>query len=333
MIGFVVYFELQDQLLNIPTALQKYGITIASSFGIKQAIQESGPEPTVEKMTAWIKDNNLTCLLWWWLPSETLILQQLRQAIPYLKYVFFNWDEPFVWENDPLRWGQSCALLDGVAGTCKSSLQKYRHFGSPAVQYVQSGCDVHMFKPADKQTYKWDLVLICTNLYSDKKKYAHQLIDRTQFVLQLAKDNPELKIAVFGPQHFKDIFGDKIYQGWCLYSDLPKIINSAKINLCTHVTCFEDGYLNERVGQVLCCGGILYIDQFRGNESILQDGVNCVQIHHFQASQQIKALLNDPVRMNLIRTNAAVAGKYHFSWNRWAQSISPLIKQVCQKIT
>ena len=329
MFGLVLYYQPRDQLETIPVALAQEGIRVQSTFGIQQALQEHQPEEATRRLVTWVRAEKITCLLWWWLPETEDVLRGLREAVPEIRLVLFNWDEPYVWERPHCQeWSKQCRFLDAVAATCESSLVNYRMHGSPRTKFTRAGCDAVKFHPQpEPATIVWDLVLICTNLYADKTLYPNQLVDRTRFLCQLHEDEPTLRIAVYGPAEFKDVFGD-MYQGWCPYEKLPGVVNSAHVNLCTHVTCFEEGYLNERVGQILCSGSILYIDQIRGSEDILQDGVNCVQIHPAKAREQLLTLLADKPKMQEIKNSARTTGLGHFTWSSWAKSIAPLIKSV-----
>lgn len=322
-IGFAIYYNVRDALSAIPQCLTDLGHEVAGSFPI---LEYPEPSELLCAFQTWVKDLELDCVLWWILPNKLEVLREIKHCFPRLVHVFYNWDEPYVWENPEVVWGNFAWFPDAIIATCESSLLQYRQHGcASALVPTLPSCDPNVFfAPKYAPKFEYDLCLVCTNMYSDKHQYAHQIVDRTWLLQELRQNFPHLRIALFGPPHLES-FGD-MYKGYCAYKDLCGVFQRSRLNLCTHVTTKHRGYLNERVAQVMCAGGLLLIDQMKGNEHILKDGVNCVRLRPEELTQQITRLLQKDLTQ--IRNNAALTGKLHFTWKNWAQKIQPVLAQV-----
>jgi hypothetical protein len=319
-LGLMVYFEAINQLETVPTRLMEVGYTVVATDGIL-AIRNKYQDDSiqiVQHICRWIRTNKLTVVLWWFLGLSAEDLGNIRAQCPHVAFVLYNWDEPYTWWNK--SWAPKTKYLDAVVATCESSLSNYRRHGSAALFHALPGTDIHTFQPDEKEPVSetFDMVFVCTNLYSNKQIFPNQLLDRTSFIKKLQREIPHFKLGVFGPPELKTTFPEA-YQGYCKYEDLPDVIRSAKVNLCTHVVGNSVGYCNERVSQILCAGGVMFIDQIKGNEDKLKHNENCIVINRHSFVQQMKHVLDDtPLRMR-IRQNALQTGKDHFTIHAWAK--------------
>ena len=82
----------------------------------------------VDKMIEFIKVNNITHLLWWFINIPTDEFIKIKN-LTKIKYLFFNWDEPFNWEHCDIK--NKASYFDAVFVTCKETL----------VDYIDHGCE------------------------------------------------------------------------------------------------------------------------------------------------------------------------------------------------
>eukprot|EP00466_Bigelowiella_natans_P005334 jgi/Bigna1/136851/aug1.36_g11559 len=310
-LGVVLYYENTSKFASITTELG-----VVSQFGLFQAYGEG--KDITKAVKEWIKTERLDRVLWWILPRRVETVREIQISTPEVRHGVYNWDEPHIWRSDT-NWGEKTKLMDVVMVSCSSSLARYPA-RTPKFR-VDPGVDLKHFRPSTgRRRYLYDVSLICTNLYEDTRRFPMQLVSRPKILALLAEKLPHARVALFGPEGFREQY-PRIYAGMLSYEDLPRAISQSAVNLCTHVETEEEGYLNERVAQVLACGGLLLTDQVAGSESFLRPGRNCILMDLRSLDRQLESLVQSPRSYDPVRKAARETAEERFSAKGFAQKL------------
>jgi hypothetical protein len=84
-------------------------------------------------------------------------------------------------------------------------------------------------------------------------------------------------------------------------------------------------YINERVTQILGCGGLLYVDKVRGIENVLNCSSNsrsAVFIDPSNYCDQVREILDNYQYYEPIKERGLELAKNKFTWDNWANTVS-----------
>lgn len=284
----------------------------------------------LDLLKEYILDNNIDYVLWWFIniPTDEFIWIKHETNV---KYLFFNWDEPFNWKYDDLY--TKSKYFDEVFVTCKETLKDYLDNGvnnalclypgfSNEVNYKIINIDFEDFN-----NYACDISICCTNLYEDEKKYPNQYINRKKLIDDIYKNQSKYHYTfhIYGPENLKYKY-PKSYKGFSSYYQLNKIFNYSKINLCTHVVSDKYGYLNERCILIGASGGLLLVDSINGIEETFEPNKEIIILDKNNYINQIVNIINNYEDYIDIKNNLHKKVKEKYNYNKWAETISNIIK-------
>ena len=322
-VGLVIYFGIGSCLVGTVKAL-KEEVAEVFTFPLMKEQNTYPPAVVINHMKDWIFSNGIQVIIWWYLHMPTSILRGVRNAFPLVPIVAYNFDDPTCWLNPGHGMKAKAALLDAAACTCSGSIPKYKQHGCPVAVTLMPGHDPEHFGKFASQRTAWDMDVsfVATNLYTNKKEFPRQLHDRTALIGIMAK---HFRFGLYGPKERVRKAAPGHYRGRLHYFDLAKIFNASAVNLCTHGVATEKGCLNERCILVLASRGLLYVDQIRGSEAFLQDGVNCVVMQRGRIVQQVREILANPAKYNKVREAGYRTALKFFTWARWAKVMASLM--------
>jgi len=277
----------------------------------------------------YIKDNNVNIVLWWFINIPTTEFIHIKQ-VTNVKYIFFNWDEPYNWI--PCDIISKMKYFDAVFVTCSETLQTYKNNGcakaiclypgfDPKKNYILTSIDMRLYNK-----YNCDISFCCTNLYDDPHLYPNQYISRKKLIddVYIGQKKYGYKFNIYGPCFLNELYPDS-YKGFTKYDDLNNIFNFSKINLCTHVLNNKDGYLNERVILIGGSGGLLLVDYVKGIENIFEINNEILVLDKHYYVDQIASILCNYDKYITIRKNLNNKCNLKFTYDVWAKSILDVI--------
>lgn len=278
-----------------------------------------------DMFTQFIKENNIKYVLWWYIniPLEQFYVLKDKTDV---KYLFFNWDEPFNWDDCLLKYRSF--YLDTVFVTCSETLGRYVDNGVSKSVCLYPGFNEtynHRIEKTDYiefQKYDCDISICCTNLYADENIYPDQYINRKELIDDIY--NNQIKYGyifyIYGPKVFGELY-PKSYKGFVEYTDLNKVFNYSKINLCTHVIHNQDGYLNERMFLMGASYGLILVDPVKGIEKIFVPNKDVIILEKDNYIQQIKNILTNYKHYRKIRHNIGTKCYQKYTYDKWAKII------------
>lgn len=279
----------------------------------------------IDKLVSFVKDNGIEFILWWFINIPTDEFIEIKKQTN-VKYLFFNWDEPYNWPQCDII--NKMPYFDMVFVTCKETLSTYLNNGCKYAYCLYPGFSQErnfIIKEMNSELYakySCDISICCTNLYENNELYPNQYINRKKLISDIYNNQTEYGYSfyIYGPESLKELY-PLSYRGFAKYDELNYIFNYSKINLCTHVLNNKKGYLNERVILIGGSGGLLLVDSVDGINEIfkLNDEIIILDKHYY--IQQIKSILNDYDKYIDVRKafNDTCIKKY--TYNNWANFI------------
>ena len=172
--------------------------------------------------------------------------------------------------------------------------------------------------------YECDVLMCCTNIYESEETFDTQWVNRAK-LLDALEAADDIEFHLYGPPHLKERF-PRSYQKNLPYAENWEKFSTARINLCTHVTCEGDGYLNERFVTILGSGGLLLVDPVAGLERTAKVGVECLVMESREIPKildQIRNILNHAPEedLNMIRFKGNQLALDYFTWDHWALTL------------
>lgn len=285
-----------------------------------------------ESLINFIKNNHIEFILWWFINIPTDEFIKIKNETN-VKYLFFNWDEPYNWSHCDIV--PKMPYFDAVFVTCKETLDIYIKNGCKQAYCLYPGfdqtknylkLDINM---NDYDKYSCDISFCCTNLYEDTNLYPNQYINRKQLITDIynGQFTDKYKFNIYGPEFLKDLY-PLSYKGFAKYNELNDIFNYSKINLCTHVLNNKYGYLNERVILIGGSGGLLLVDYIDGIEDIFDLNKEIIILDKHFYINQIVSILDNYHSMIDIRKNFNKKCVEKYSYFSWAKYISTIIKEI-----
>lgn len=279
------YYGLRESLLYAANELEKLGYNIYD-YPIKKKFIDAVP---IDEFIGFVKDNQIQIILWWCIQVDTEDFERIKNETDAI-FVYFNWDEPFNWILSDII--NKAKFIDIAFVICKETLNRYANSGAKAY-YLLPGFNPKVHFKKENPDYTCDVSFCLTNLYDNKKLYPDQYIQRKKIVQDIY-DNQEkynYTFHIYSPPKFKDMF-PKSYQGPIRYDSTNELFNSSRINLCTHVICNKEGYLNERTILIGGSGGLLLIDPVKGLNQTIDPDNDCIVLKKSYI-EQIKDILSD----------------------------------------
>lgn len=310
------YYELREQLLLAGQALEKLGCDIVS-FPLMHKSQTD--DKYFLNLKNKIKDESIDVVLWWFYCIPSWHMELICADTP-AQHILFNWDDPYNWDQNDNR--AKAKYFDKVFVTCRESLPLWKKYGAKEAYTLYPGFSTeHHYKSPIDHNYVCDISFCCTNLYENEERYPNQYIKRRELIDTIYHGQKEhgYKFNIYGPEHLKDKYPES-YEGFIAYYDQHKVFSNSKINLCSHVLCNKDGYINERVFLVLACGGLLLVDPVKGIDQNFKDGESCVYLDKDNYLQQVKDILDNYDNYQQIKESGYNIVQ-QFNYDEWAKFI------------
>lgn len=319
-IALVGAFNLAEGYLGAAKALEKQGNNVVFIPAFKY--RSENPQEHTNMIIRDLQNNNADVILWW--RGETLSgieFQKVRKNCEG-KFVMFSWDDPLQWERH-LEMPFKSQQLDFAFSCCMDSVEKYKENGCEASFYCPPGFDPEIHYPEESEDHKCDISIVCTNLYEGTEITKRYHISRKQLLSAIIDEFKDLKIHIYGPENFKNIFPDQ-YRGWVQFEESRKVFRGSKINICTHIRPDGSMYINERVCQILGSGGLLFVDQVKDMDKVLDLKKECIVMDIGSKKKlvsQIKEILDDPGKIEEIRENGRKKALEKLTWDSWAETL------------
>lgn len=320
-IGIVSYYGSREPISIAETCLKKY---FKNVFNFPMMYHYRNNDNCVELCKQFIKDNEINILLWWYITIPTNIFKEIKD-ITNVKYTYFNWDEPYNWTDADMI--NKASYFDSVFVCCKETLIKYNELGCHNANYLLPAYDpktnylITDYLPDDINKYGCDISFCCTNLYENKETYPDQYINRKELVDEIYKNQEKYnyKFKIYGPDILKENYPNS-YVGFMQYNEINKVFNYSKINLCSHIICNKEGYVNERTILIAGSGGLLLIDNIKGVEDIFnKDDIIILEKENY--INQIVEILSDYENYIDKRKRITYYCKDKFTYEIWTETI------------
>lgn len=288
------YYGPNESLGLASNCIGKYGF-VMYDFPLYKHIHEHIPN-YVDLIVNFIKENEIEYIFWWYINIPTNEFKYIKD-ITCVKYAYFNWDEPHNWPYCDII--NKMSYMDFAFVSCRETIKTYESHGckaiclypafDPLTNYAIENIDMD-----DYRKYNCDISFCCTNLYDDDIMYPNQYIKRKKLVDDIYNSRHEYGYTfyIYGPEKFAKMYPES-YRGNAIYCDLNKIFNYSKINLCTHVLCDKDGYLNERIILIGGSGGLVLVDHVKGLEKTFVPNEHVVILDKNNYIEQISNLLSN----------------------------------------
>lgn len=321
----VSYYGLKNPIDLATDSLEKLGYNVIDFPFIRYSRDiHDAKENYLELFIDFINHNNVDVILWWCFDISTSNFEYLISKINQnIKQIYFNWDEPFNWVCCDIE--HKAKYLDCAFITCEETISKYKIHGCKDAYMCLCGHDknIHniIFGDVDDEKFDCDISICCTNLYENQETYPDQYISRKKLIDDIYANQVtyRYKFHVYGPPFLEKLYPNS-YKGYISYSESNTLFNKSKINICTHVICNKNKYLNERAILIAGSGGLLYIDPIKGLDEIFAINVDCVTINKDDFMNQIVDILNNYDQYYDIRYNIYKKSKM-YTWDNWAQNI------------
>lgn len=322
-ISFVGAVSLEDGYLGAFKALERLGY---QCFFIPAMLYKLQNKRThIKKIIKEINVHQSDLVLWW--RAETLNNKELKKIKnrTNMTFALYSWDDPYQWEMHK-DMPQKCKTIDIAFSCCMDSVKMYLDNGCKNAVYCPPGFDQTTHYPEYDESYQCDISLVCTNLYDNINDTSFHM-NRKKLMLKLIENFPNLKIHIYGPEDFKDIFGAN-YKGWIKFNESHKVFSNSKINICTHIKPFGSMYINERVCQILGSGGLLFLDHVKDIDKVLNTAEDCVIMSWDldQVVNQIKEILENYSNYEQKKLNGLKKALNQLTWNNWAEIVEKNIK-------
>lgn len=319
-ISLVGSFNLADGYLGAAKALRSLGHEV--NFIPAHLYKSESKDKHVEKVIEEIRKFDSDVVLWW--RGETISpgeMALIRSEVNGM-FAIFSWDDPHQWEGGPFV-VEKMKYMDVAFSCCQDSLKDYEAYGCKKSVYCLPGFDTEIHCPEESEEHKCDISIVCTNLYDGNQITGYSHLSRRVLLNNIIDLFPEADVRIYGPEELKGSFIGR-YKGWIPFNESNKVFYNSKINLCTHIR--PDGYLylNERVGQIMGSGGLLFIDPVNGIEDIFNRGEECVVMDcssNENLRNQISDVLNNNEKYDIIRENGRKKALEILTWDKWANTV------------
>lgn len=317
------YYGIREQLLEAVTPLKRFGCNIFDFHLMEQVF--SNPEKYVQEFIDTINKENITNIIWWYIPVNNVLFEQMEKENIKCNNIYYNWDDPF--NRTFVDMKNKCKYLD-VALISSKDIEYYLENGCTEAETLYPAFSDNVHFPIDiqltneqKAFYECDISICCTNLYDDDQIYNKQYVKRKQLIDDIYNNQKKFgyTFKIYGPEKFSEMYPDS-YNGFVGYYDTHLVFNHSKINICTHVISEYYGYLNERVFLILASKGLLFIDKTNATEEIIKNNETCVIIDKLNYIEQINDILNNYSEYEQIKENGNLIVK-KYTWNHWAQRV------------
>jgi len=321
---FVSYYGPKDSLIYAANALERAGYEVADYPLFRFAHDQYDKKRNyLRHFHESLLEEDPDVIVWWYIGIPAKNMGFIHKLHEHRYHIFFNWDDPFCWSNLELQLADKVKNFDLAAVTCESSRQRYLDHGTKEYLYLLPGHDPKVHQPPPEKNYVCDVLMCCTNLYESKEMFPDQWTSRAKLVEALDA-HPDIVLHLYGPESFAKRFPNS-YQGFLAYKDNSEKFGNARINLCTHVTCQGDGYLNERTITIMGSGGLLLVDPVKGLERNIQAGIECLVMESADTDAivaQIEDILKTPEeQLDLIRFKGHQLALDKFTWDHWAHHL------------
>jgi hypothetical protein len=325
-ICIITYYGLKNPLGLAASSLQKLGFNLINFPYIKYAKDKyDAKENYLEMLIEYLKNNKVDIILWWCFDISVSNFEYVILNVnKNIKNIFFNWDEPFNWNCCNIA--EKAKYLDCAFITCEETIKKYINYGCKNAYFCLCGHDktIHniiLDDLVEHEKYDCDISICFTNLYENNDLYPDQYINRKKLVDNIYNNQTKYGYVfhIYGPEFLKEIY-PLSYKGYISYEESNILFNKSKINICTHVICNKNKYLNERAILIAGSGGLLYIDPVKGLEDIFVPNVDCVIIDKDDYLNQIVNILKNYDKYYDIRYNIYQKSK-QYTWDDWAKNI------------
>ena len=325
-ICIISYYGLRDALQCAASSLQDIGYVVSDFSLFKYMYDIHDKNINYQQMLIQhITENNINVVLWWFINIDTDEFINIK-TVTGVKYVLFNWDEPFNWNHCDLV--SKSKYFDAVYVTCQETLDNYVQNGAKNAYYLLPGFSpkihniMHTIDDDDRKKYACDISFCCTNLYQCDLNYPNQYINRKKLIDEIYQEacNNKFIFHIYGPDFLQELYPNS-YRGYCSYDISKKVFNCSKINLCTHVLCDKTGYINERVILIGGCGGLLLMDNIKGIDKIFMINREVVILDKIDFISQIKLILDNYESYKQIKNNFYAKCINNYTYNDWAKII------------
>ncbi len=327
------YYGPLETLKNASESLEMNNI-IMFDFPLFKTMNEN--KNYVNILIDYIKKNNITHILWWFINIPTKEFSRIKQEINNVKYVFFNWDEPYNWKVCDIE--QKMKWIDYAFVTCQETLDVYRSNGcfaeclypgfSPKINYMIKDIDMDAHNK-----YSCDISICCTNLYESNTLYPDQYINRKKLIDELYTNQKKYGYSfyIYGPPEIETLYPNS-YKGFIKYENLNYVFNYSKINLCTHVLCNKYGYLNERIILIGASGGLCLVDYVDGITDTFKPYEHIIIIDKEKYIEQVVDILLDYNKYVDIRYKMNELCNNKYSYDKWGRSMARIIQNTKDNI-
>lgn len=276
----------------------------------------------VDIFMEFIMDNKIDIVLWWFMNIDTEKFIEIKQKTK-VKYAIFNWDEPYNWKICDMV--KKMKYIDTAFVTCKETLPLYIKNGTGNAYCLYPAFDKEInyvidHEKIDETIYECDISFCCTNLYENNRLYPNQFINRFRLVYNIYCNQQKYGYIfhIYGPKFLGELF-PLSYKGFIKYDKLNNLFNYSRINLCTHVLCNKEGYVNERVILVGGSGGLLLCDEVKGMNKIFSDIVVLKQTGYIE---QIVDILKNYEQYNEMKNKFHMLCLEKYTYEVWAKFIA-----------
>lgn len=278
---------------------------------------------------------NMPDILLFWTPPVDLsnIIKNIKSYYNG-KIYYHNWDPTYT-EIDHQHWINSEKMLlnnsdyfDCIFSVNPKEVEFYKKNNKNAL-HCYSGFDESFSYPSIDSEYVCDVSAVITNLYNcsiwDRNK---QKINRKDLI-DLIYSDKSINLHIYGNQSIKNSYPDA-YKGFINYNQCHKVFCNSRINLCIHAISI-DGYLSERVPQIIGSSGLLLTDNIIGLDFIPNEDyilVNSILNATSKESaidtfNRIKDLLSNEEERKRIEKNGYLK-RENFKWDNF---ISLILKE------
>ena len=280
----------------------------------------------------YLKDNEIDVILWWNWECNENVLKNIKHATPSILHCLFNWDHPYClsnWDKTQNRKILQKNIWDIAFVTSNDKFEEYKQSGSKEVYYLRMFADGKIHYPICDKSYECDVSFVLTNLYEDKERYPEPYFDRKTMIENIIKAG--IDIHLYGTENIQKAF-PKQYKGPIHFTQNHRVFSNSKINICTHVVGRAHQYCNERVGTILASGGLLFVDQVDGLDTILTNNQDCIFIKPDSYVEQIREILANYDNYKHLKTNAVITAQKKFNLEYWGKFIHQKIAQHKQHV-
>lgn len=314
------YYGFRESLILVNESLTGAGLEVFD-YPLMMKHNEIS-DGVIDEITQIINDNNIDIILWWYFNVPSNIIEQIKINTK-ITFWIYNWDHPYDWDINKNY--EKAKFIDVAFITCEESdsTSTWVKHGAGDAVCLYPGFSSRIHYPIlfennnDLEIYGCDISICCTNLYYGDA-YPNQYINR-KILIDDIYNNQHLgyKFKIFGPEYLKELYPDS-YVKFINYEETNKVFHYSKINLCTHVLCDRDKYINERVFLILASGGILLVDDIKGIREVLGD--SCFYLNKTNYIDQIVSILSNYDDYLDYKFKALELSK-NYTWDKWAETI------------